>query len=134
MRHGVVGDGVAAPDPFLAAAGGGAGAGAGGGRRPPWPSGTSVTADPEEALRLVEEERPHLVLLDLVLPGANGMELMKDIAAADVPVIFLAAHGQEQLVARALGEGATDYLVKPFSPAELAARIRAALRWRETSL
>ena len=91
-----------------------------------------VTADPEEALRLVEEERPHLVLLDLVLPGADGMELMKDIAAADVPVIFLSAHGQEQLVARALDEGAADYLVKPFSPVELAARIRAVLRWQET--
>ena len=92
-----------------------------------------VTADPEEALRLVEDERPHLVLLDLVLPGADGMELMKDIAAAaDVPVIFLSAHGREQLVARALDEGAADYLVKPFSAVELAARIRAALRRRET--
>ena len=92
-----------------------------------------VTADPEEALRLVEDERPNLVLLDLVLPGADGMELMKDIAeAADVPVIFLSAHGREQLVARALDEGAADYLVKPFSAVELAARIRAALRRRET--
>ena len=92
-----------------------------------------VTADPEEALRLVDEQRPHVVLLDLVLPGADGMELMKGIAmTADVPVIFLSAHGQEQLVARALDEGAADYLVKPFSPVELAARIRAALRRRET--
>ena len=92
-----------------------------------------VTADPEEALSLVEEERPHLVLLDLVLPGADGMELMRDIAMRrDVPVIFLSAYGQEQLVARALDEGAADYLVKPFSPVELAARIRAALRRRET--
>ena len=90
-----------------------------------------VTADPEEALRLVAEERPDLVLLDLVLPGADGMELMKDITAADVPVIFLSAHGQEQLVVRALDEGAADYLVKPFSPPELAARIRLALRRRE---
>ena len=92
-----------------------------------------VTADPEEALRLVVEERPHLVLLDLVLPGADGMELMKDIAAtADVPVIFLSAYGQDQLVARAFDMGAADYLVKPFSPVELSARIRAALRRRET--
>ena len=91
-----------------------------------------VTADPEEALRLVEDERPHLVLLDLVLPGADGMELMRDIAAAaDVPVIFLSAHGREHLVARALDEGAADYLVKPFSAVELAARIRAALRRRQ---
>ena len=91
-----------------------------------------VTADPEEALRLVEEERPHVVLLDLVLPGADGMELMKEIAAiGEAPVIFLSAHGQEQLVARALDEGAADYLVKPFSAVELAARIRLALRRRE---
>ena len=92
-----------------------------------------VTADPEETLHLVDEKRPHLVLLDLILPGTDGMELMRDIAmTADVPVIFLSAHGQEQLVARALDEGAADYLVKPFSPVELAARIRAALRRRET--
>ena len=92
-----------------------------------------VTPDPEEALRLVEDEKPHLVLLDVVLPGTDGMELMKEIAArTDAPVIFLSAHGQEQLVARALDEGAADYLVKPFSAVELAARIRAALRRRET--
>ena len=92
-----------------------------------------VTADPEEALRLLETERPHLVLLDLVLPGADGMELMQEIAArTEAPVIFLSAHGQEHLVAQALDLGAADYLVKPFSPVELAARIRAALRRRET--
>ncbi len=53
------------------------------------------------------------------------------LAAADVRVIFLSAHGQEQLVARALDAGAADYLVKPFSLVELAARIRAALRRRD---
>ena len=91
-----------------------------------------VTPDPEEALRLVEDEKPHHVLQDVVLPGTDGMELMKEIVErADVPVIFLSAHGQEQLVVRALDEGAADYLVKPFSPGELAARIRAALRRRE---
>ena len=90
-----------------------------------------VTADPEEALRLIEDERPHVVLLDLMLPGADGMELLKDIAGiTEAPVIFLSAHGQEQIVARALDEGASDYLVKPFSPVELAARIRLALRRR----
>ena len=92
-----------------------------------------VTPDPEEALRLVEDEKPHLVLLDVVLPGTDGMELMKEIVGrAEVTVIFFSAHGQEQLVARALDMGAADYLVKPFSPVELAARIRAALRRRET--
>ena len=90
-----------------------------------------VTADPGDALRLVAEERPHLALLDLVLPGADGIELMHDIlTAADVPVIFLSRYGQDETVARALDMGASDYVVKPFSPAELAARIRAALRKR----
>ncbi len=90
-----------------------------------------LTGDPEEALRLVEEDKPELVLLDLMLPGADGIELMKDILdVADVPVIFLSAYGREELIARAFDMGATDYVVKPFSPTELAARIRAALRRR----
>ena len=91
-----------------------------------------VTADPEEALRLVAEERPHLVLLDLVLPGTDGIDLMGEIAqTTDAPVIFLSAYGQDLLVARAFDNGAADYVVKPFSPTELAARIRAALRRRD---
>ena len=91
-----------------------------------------VTADPEEALRLVAEERPHLVLLDLVLPGTDGIDLMKAIEeTTDVPVIFLSAYGQDKLVARAFDNGAADYVVKPFSPTELSARFRAALRRRE---
>ena len=92
-----------------------------------------VTADPEEALGLMEEERPSLVLLDLMLPGTNGIDLMQGIVEkADVPVIFLSAYGQEDVVARAFDMGAADYVVKPFAPTELAARIRAALRRRET--
>ena len=91
-----------------------------------------VTGDPEEVLRLVAEERPHLVLPDLVLPGIDGMDLMQAIAETrDVPVIFLSAYGQDKLVARAFDMGAADCVVKPFSPTELSARIRAALRRRE---
>ncbi len=90
-----------------------------------------VTGDPEEVPRLMEEERPHLVLLDLMLPGTDGIELMKDILrSADVPVIFVSVYGQEEVVARAFDMGAADYVVKPFSPTELVARIRAALRRR----
>ena len=93
-----------------------------------------VTGDPEEALRLVAEEKPDLVLLDLMLPGTDGIELMKDIlGAGDVPVIFLSAYGRDELIARAFDMGAVDYVVKPFSPTELAARIRAALRKRAAS-
>ena len=90
-----------------------------------------VTGDPEEALRLMVEEKPHLALLDLMLPGSDGIELMRSILkTADVPVIFLSVYGQEDVVARAFDMGAADYVVKPFSPTELAARIRAALRRR----
>ena len=93
-----------------------------------------VTGDPGEALRLVAEEKPDLVLLDLMLPGTDGIELMKDIlGAGDVPVIFLSAYGRDELIARAFDMGAVDYVVKPFSPTELAARIRAALRKRAAS-
>ena len=90
-----------------------------------------VTGDPEEALHIVESQQPHLALLDLVLPGTDGVDLMRDIhTIASVPVIFLSAYGQEDVVARAFDMGADDYVVKPFSPTELTARIRAALRKR----
>ena len=90
-----------------------------------------VTGDPEDVPRLMEEEKPHLVLLDLLLPGSNGIDLMKTILeTADVPVIFLSVYGEDETIARAFDMGATDYVVKPFSPTELAARIKAALRRR----
>ena len=88
-----------------------------------------VTADPKEVLPLMEEKKPHLVLLDLVLPDSNGMDLMKDILhIADVPLIFVSAYGKDQVIAQAFEEGAADYIVKPFSPTELVARVRSALR------
>ena len=93
----------------------------------------SATGDPDDVSRLVDEEKPHLVLLDLMLPGVDGIELMTEIKdGSDVPVIFVSAYGQDQLVARAFEMGADDYVVKPFSPTELVARIRAALRRRIT--
>ena len=93
-----------------------------------------VTGDPSESLRLLEDHRPRLVLLDLMLPGTDGIELMKDmLALAEAPVIFLSAYGQEEHISRALDNGAVDYVVKPFSPTELLARIRAALRRHEES-
>ncbi len=93
-----------------------------------------ATRDPEDVPRLVEDEKPHLVLLDLMLPGVEGIDLMKEIVSArDVPVIFVSAYGQDQLIAKAFEMGADDYVVKPFSPTELVARIRAALRRRTTS-
>ena len=90
-----------------------------------------VTGDPDAVGRLMEDVRPHLVLLDLMLPGTDGIELLESVPElSDVPVIFLSAYGRDQIVARALAAGADDYIVKPFSPTELVARIQAALRRR----
>ena len=87
------------------------------------------TADPKDALLLMEEQTPHLVLLDLVLPDADGIDLMEDILRmADVPVLFVSGYSRDQVIARAFESGATDYIVKPFSATELVARVRAALR------
>ena len=66
----------------------------------------AVDDDPQEALRLMEEERPRLVLLDLMLPDADGVDLMQAILEIeDVPVIFISAYGREDLVARAFDRG-----------------------------
>ena len=90
-----------------------------------------VTGEPEEVDRLIAEEGPHLVLLDMMLPGFDGVALMKSIMEKSaLPVIFLSAYGQENLIARAFDMGAADYVVKPFAPTELAARIRSVLRQR----
>ena len=91
--------------------------------------GTIATGNPEEVPGLLKEHRPHLVLLDLVLPEVDGIDLMQDIfELSGVPVLFLSAYGQDEVIARAFDAGAADYVVKPFSPTELTARIRAALR------
>ena len=90
-----------------------------------------VTGDPGELARLIRAEKPRLVLLDLMLPGTDGIELMQTVPElADLPVIFISGYGRDETIARALEAGADDYVVKPFSPTELTARIRAALRRR----
>ena len=90
-----------------------------------------VTGDHHDLPALIEAERPHLVLLDLMLPGTDGIELMQRVSRlADQPVIFISAYGRDETIARALSSGAADYIVKPFSPTELLARIGAALRGR----
>ena len=88
-----------------------------------------VTGDPEAVAGLIRAEKPRLVLLDLMLPGADGVELMQRVPElGDLPVIFISAYGRDETIVRALEAGAADYIVKPFSPTELVARIRAALR------
>ena len=90
-----------------------------------------VTGDHRELQRLIQTEKPRLVLLDLMLPGTDGVELMQTVPElADLPVIFISGYGRDETIARALEAGADDYVVKPFSPTELMARIRAALRRR----
>ena len=89
------------------------------------------TGNPEEMMRLFQMEQPHLVLLDLMLPGTSGFELMSRIReGSDVPIIFLSANSQEDNVVKALSMGAEDYIVKPFSSTELLARIASSLRKR----
>ena len=91
-----------------------------------------MTGEPEEAARLIAEKNPHLVLLDLVLPGVDGIKLMRSMPEmAGLPVIFISAYGHDETIVRALDAGAADYIVKPFSASELTARVRAALRRRE---
>ena len=88
-----------------------------------------VTGDPDEVAGLLRTLKPALVLLDLLLPGTDGIALMEEIPElTDLPVIFISAYGRDETVVRALDAGAADYIVKPFSPAELTARVRAALR------
>ena len=90
-----------------------------------------VTGDPGAVARLIRAEKPRLVLLDLMLPGTDGIELMQTVPElSDLPVIFISGYGRDETIARALEAGAEDYVVKPFSPTELTARIRAALRRR----
>ena len=88
-----------------------------------------VTGDPADLARIIRSEEPHLVLLDLMLPGTDGIELMQSVPAlADLPVVFISGYGRDETIARALQSGASDYIVKPFSATELAARVQAALR------
>ncbi len=91
-----------------------------------------LTGDPDEVPHLVTTEQPQLVLMDLMLPGTDGIELMERIPElSTLPVIFISGYGKDEMIARVLKIGAADYIVKPFSPTELVARVQAALRRRD---
>ncbi len=93
-----------------------------------------VTGDPSEVACLIQSRKPALVLLDLMLPDTDGIELMEHVPElADLPVIFISAYRRDETIAKALELGAADYIVKPFSPTELVARVRAALSRRAES-
>ncbi len=86
-------------------------------------------ADGEGVLDSIRKESPDIVILDIMLPGKDGLEVLKEIrAASSVPVIMLTAKGEEADRVVGLELGADDYLPKPFSPRELLARIKAVLR------
>jgi len=86
-------------------------------------------ADGARALAAFRQTRPDLVLLDLMLPGRDGIDVCRDIRAeSDVPIVMLTARGDTPEVVRGLETGADDYVVKPFKPAELVARVKARLR------
>jgi DNA-binding LytR/AlgR family response regulator len=86
--------------------------------------------DPELAFQLAAEERPDLVLLDMMMPGKSGLDVMMEIrgddATRNIPILFLSAVGEEAMVVKAL-KGADDYMIKPFKTLELEARIEKIL-------
>lgn len=88
--------------------------------------------DGASGIELVRRERPDLVLLDLLLPKIDGLEVCRqlklDEQTRDIPIIMVTAKGQEADVVLGLGVGADDYATKPFRPKELVARVRAVLR------
>ena len=93
---------------------------------------TSVAHVGEEALMLAEEEEPDLVILDWMLPDISGIEICRRLKSQpktrSLPVIMLTARGEEDDRIRGLESGADDYVVKPYSPAEMMARVQALLR------
>jgi two-component system KDP operon response regulator KdpE len=88
-----------------------------------------VANDGEEALRLAEQQRPDIVILDIVMPDMSGLEVMRRLRErTSIPIILLTAKDHDEDKVRGLELGADDYLVKPFNPEELSARVRAVLR------
>jgi two-component system phosphate regulon response regulator PhoB len=90
----------------------------------------------EAAIKAVQSASPALVVLDLMLPGVDGLEVCRQIRASqkgsDVPIIMVTAKGEESDVVKGLEMGADDYVVKPFSPKVLLARVKAVMRRQET--
>lgn len=93
---------------------------------------TTLVQDGEEALIRVDEDKPDVIVLDWMLPSVSGIEVCRRLranqAAQNIPIVMLTARSEESDKIRGLETGADDYLTKPFSMGELAARIRAVLR------
>jgi two-component system response regulator MtrA len=91
-------------------------------------------ANGRSALSTFRSSRPDLVLLDLMLPGLDGLEVCRELRReSGVPIVMLTARGDTDDIVRGLECGADDYVVKPFKPAELVARVRARLRRQDES-
>ncbi|HLG50906.1 MAG: response regulator transcription factor [Chloroflexi bacterium] len=91
-----------------------------------------VALDGEEGLRKVREAIPDLIILDILMPGIDGVEVCRRLRSTeDVPILMLTARDEVADRVRGLDAGADDYLVKPFAPDELLARVRALLRRRD---
>src|SRR4051812_34634298 len=92
--------------------------------------GVTLAADGPAALAAVAANRPDLVVLDLMLPGLDGLEVCRRLRAADpaLPVVMLTALGEEADRVLGLSLGADDYVTKPFSPRELVLRVQSVLR------
>ena len=92
----------------------------------------SSALDGEKGLVLVQKEIPDLVLLDLMLPGIDGIEICRqlkaDSATRSISIIMVTAKGEESDIVLGLGIGADDYVLKPFRPRELIARVKSVLR------
>jgi two-component system phosphate regulon response regulator PhoB len=93
-------------------------------------------ADGEASWKMIAQRMPDLILLDWMLPGNSGVVLARqfrtDARTRDIPIIMLTARGEERDKIQGLESGADDYITKPFSPRELLARVRAALRRRSS--
>jgi len=98
---------------------------------------TSVAKNGEEALSFIDKEEIHLVILDIMLPGVDGFEVCKEMKKDDrfkaIPIIMLTAKGEETDRVVGFELGADDYVVKPFSPRELALRVKAILKRKKPS-
>src|SRR5215467_7483471 len=89
----------------------------------------ALAGDGREALRIVRERRPRLVVLDLMLPVIDGIDVTRELRReSEVPILMLTARGGLADRIRGLAEGADDYLAKPFAPSEVVARVQAILR------
>lgn len=85
--------------------------------------------DGETAWKRFEDEMPEIIILDLELPGRDGLQVCRDIRSkSDTPIIMLTVRDSDEDVVNGLGLGADDYITKPFSPAQLVARVQAVLR------